>query len=510
MSIRRQLWLASLAALFFVLLVGGVGFASAERLVAQKKRIVMNATALRLQMQADMMHDALRSDVLSAMLAGSEGATDAKATVDAELKDHLDTFNGALRELSELPLQGDTQAAVKAVQPALQAYGSLAKSIADTAFSDLAAAKAKRSEFDGAFKKLEDEMEQLSTTIETSSNNELKVGEQAESLTRWLIGSMAVGGGLVLYFLCNWIAKRVAQPVRRAAKAAEIVAGGDLSQEIRIEGSGETRQLLEALSEMQRSLSSLVSSVNRSSESIATGSAEIAMGSTDLSQRTEETAAQLQRTTGTMSELTDSVRHTADTAAEAASLVGRTASVATEGGEAMGRVVQTMEEINAASRRIADITGVIDSIAFQTNILALNAAVEAARAGEQGRGFAVVAGEVRQLAQRAAGAAHEIKDLIDDSVSKVQAGGAQVAEAGRTMAAINAQVQQVAALIGGMDAASQTQRQGIEALDSAVRQVDQLTQQNAALVEESAAAAESLKQQAAQMADLVHRFKLAS
>lgn len=510
MSIRRQLWLASLAALFFVLLVGGVGFASAERLVAQKKRIVMNATALRLQMQADMMHDALRSDVLSALLSGSEGAADAKATVDAELKEHLETFNGALRELSELPLQSDTQAAVKAVRPALQAYGSLAKAIADTAFSDLAAAKAKRPEFDVAFKKLEDEMEQLSGSIEASSATELKAGEEAETLTRWLLGSTALGGGLVLYFLSDWIAKRVAQPVRRAAEAAEVVASGDLSQEIRIEGSGETRQLLEALSEMQRNLSGLVSSVSRSSESIATGSAEIAMGSTDLSQRTEETAAQLQRTTGTMSEITDSVRLTADTAAEATSLVGRTAKVAAQGGEAMGRVVQTMDEINAASRRIADITGVIDSIAFQTNILALNAAVEAARAGEQGRGFAVVAGEVRQLAQRAAGAAKEIKDLIEDSVSKVQAGSAQVAEAGRTMAAINAQVQQAAALIGGMDAASQTQRQGIEALDSAVRQVDQLTQQNAALVEESAAAAESLKLQATQMADVVRRFKLSS
>jgi methyl-accepting chemotaxis protein len=216
----------------------------------------------------------------------------------------------------------------------------------------------------------------------------------------------------------------------------------------------------------------------------------------------------LQRTTATMSELTVAVRQNADAARSASSLMQTAQGVAAQGGEAVGRVVGTMDQISASSRRIGDIIGVIDSIAFQTNILALNAAVEAARAGEQGRGFAVVASEVRLLAQRSAEAAREIKALIADSVEKVETGSTQVADAGRTMDAIVKQVQQVAAFIADIDRASSAQRDGIEQVGSAMGQVDSLTQQNAALVEESAAAAESLKGQATQLAEVVHRFKL--
>lgn len=509
-SIRQQLWISSLGGLFFVLLIGGVGFAAAERLVDQTEHVATGGSALRLQMQADMMHDALRGDVLAALLAGAESGdkTQAQNELAGELKEHVETFNTALSELADLPLKQEAREAVQAVRPALDGYAESARRISQLAFTDLEAARAGRSEFDAAFKRLEDEMEKLSEVIEGTAQAELVAAAQTAQWTRGLLIGSAITAALMLYLLSSWIGHRVARPVRHAASVAEVVADCDLSRPIAIEGGGETRRLLEALVEMQRSLSDLVRSVGRGSESIATGSAEIADGSADLSQRTEQTAAQLQRTAATMDALTQTVRENADTAREAAGLVSRTAAVAVQGGEAMGRVVQTMETIRASSKRIADITSVIDGIAFQTNILALNAAVEAARAGEQGRGFAVVAGEVRSLAQRAAAAAREIKQLIDDSVTKVEAGGAQVSEAGETMVAINTQVSQVAALIDGMASASQDQRHRIEEVDGAVRQVDQLTQQNAALVEESAAAAESLRQQAGQLAELVQRFKL--
>ncbi len=508
-SIRRQLLAANLTGLFFVLLVGAVGYVAASRLVSQNERLAVSGSALRLQMQADMMHDALRADVLAALLAGSQGQQDQQGPVNTELREHTETFEKSIAELAALPLPEAAGKAVQAVRPALASYAQTATRITGLAFKDIAAAQAERGRFDEAFKHLEDEMEALSEVIEGVADAEVKAGAATANLARGLLIASALGAGVVLYLLCNWIGGRVARPVQKAAAVASVVASGDLSQAIHVEGGGETRQLLESLLEMQQRLAELVGTVSRSSESIATGSAEIALGGVDLSQRTEETAAQLQRTAESMNQLTQTVRDNAETARHAAGLVGDTAGVALEGGEAMGRMVRTMDEISGSSRRIADITGVIDGIAFQTNILALNAAVEAARAGEQGRGFAVVAGEVRSLAKRAGDAAREIRQLIDDSVHKVQAGGTQVAEAGRTMDAINNQVREVALLIERIDGASQSQRSGIEAVDGAVRQVEQLTQQNAALVEESAAAAESLKLQAAQLSTMVQRFKLA-
>jgi methyl-accepting chemotaxis protein len=259
---------------------------------------------------------------------------------------------------------------------------------------------------------------------------------------------------------------------------------------------------------MVQSLRTIVGAVRSSSESIATGSSEIATGNADLSQRTEEQAANLQQTAASMEQLSATVNNNAMTAVEAERLAGSASNIATQGGVAVGQVVQTMESITAASRKIADIIGVIDGIAFQTNILALNAAVEAARAGEQGRGFAVVAGEVRSLAQRSAEAAREIKSLITDSVEKVEAGSRQVDAAGSTMADIVGQVRRVNDLIGEINNATQEQKQGIGQVSNAVSQLDRVTQQNAALVEESAAAADSLSQQTRRLVDAVSRFKL--
>jgi methyl-accepting chemotaxis protein len=293
-----------------------------------------------------------------------------------------------------------------------------------------------------------------------------------------------------------------------AVKVAQTVAAGDLGSQVVVDRRDEIGTLLAALQQMNGSLVAIVGDVRQASESIATGSAQIAHGNADLSQRTEEQASNLEQTAASMEQLTATVKHNADTARRASELAEGASSVAARGGEVVGQVVTTMDGITDSSRRIADIIGVIDGIAFQTNILALNAAVEAARAGEQGRGFAVVASEVRSLAQRSATAAKEIKVLIGESVGKVENGTRLVADAGRTMGDIVDQVQRVSTLIAEISDASGEQSRGIGQIGDAVAQLDQVTQQNAALVEESAAAAESLKVQADGLARTVATFRL--
>ncbi len=315
----------------------------------------------------------------------------------------------------------------------------------------------------------------------------------------------AVGIGAAMALL---ITRSITRPIARAVTVAETVAAGDLRSDVQVDRQDETGQLLGALQRMNASLVSIVGQVRNSADSIATGSSQIATGNADLSQRTEEQASNLQQTAASMEELTSTVKQNADTARQATQLASSASAAATEGGRVVGQVVATMDEIAESSRKIADIIGVIDGIAFQTNILALNAAVEAARAGEQGRGFAVVAAEVRSLAQRSAQAAKEIKTLIGQSVEKVGDGSRLVDEAGKSMNEIVAQVRRVSDLIGEISAASSEQSTGIGQIGDAVAQLDQVTQQNAALVEESAAAADSLKHQAAQLARTVAVFRL--
>jgi methyl-accepting chemotaxis protein len=300
--------------------------------------------------------------------------------------------------------------------------------------------------------------------------------------------------------------RSITVPLAQAVRVAQTVATGDLTAPITVGGKDETAQLMGALRDMTHSLTDIVSQVRASSDSIATGSSQIAAGNADLSQRTEEQASNLQQTAASMEQLTATVKQNADTARTATQLATRAASVAARGGEVVGQVVTTMGQITDASKKVQDIVGVIDGIAFQTNILALNAAVEAARAGEQGRGFAVVAAEVRTLAQRSATAAKEINALIGTSVARVQAGSTLVGEAGQTMDDIVREVRRVSDLIGEITAASVEQSSGISQVADAVQQLDQVTQQNAALVEESAAAAESLKHQSLRLTQVVSAF----
>ncbi|MPT54282.1 MULTISPECIES: methyl-accepting chemotaxis protein [Delftia] len=314
-------------------------------------------------------------------------------------------------------------------------------------------------------------------------------------------------GSLVAWMITRTVKQQLGGEPSYAAGVARQIAQGDLSVRVQLT-PGDTSSLLRAMEDMRAGLARVVADVRQSSESIATGASQIASGNADLSQRTEEQASNLEQTAASMEEMNATVKLNADTVRTATQLAASSSQAATGGGKIVDRVVATMEQITASSRKIEDIIGVIDSIAFQTNILALNAAVEAARAGEQGRGFAVVASEVRSLAQRSAGAAKEIKALIGESVSKVDEGSGLVGEAGSAMKDIVQQAQRVADLIGEIGAATAEQADGVAQVGDAVVQLDQVTQQNAALVEESAAAAASLNAQAAKLVDLVSLFKL--
>ena len=315
--------------------------------------------------------------------------------------------------------------------------------------------------------------------------------------------ALALGAALA------WLVSRsITRPINAAVKVAQSVADGDLGVHIDTGASDETGQLLRALKAMTDSLQGIVGQVRSGADTIVIASSEIASGNLDLSSRTEQQASSLEETASSMEEFNSSVKQNAENARQANGLAASATEVALRGGAVVAKVVETMGSINASSRKIVDIIGVIDGIAFQTNILALNAAVEAARAGEQGRGFAVVASEVRNLAQRSAAAAKEIKGLIGDSVEKVDAGAKLVGQAGSTMGEIVASVKRVSDIMGEISAASREQETGIEQINQAITQMDAVTQQNAALVEEAAAAAESMQVQAASLARVVSVFRL--
>ncbi|MBO9512644.1 MAG: HAMP domain-containing protein [Variovorax sp.] len=325
----------------------------------------------------------------------------------------------------------------------------------------------------------------------------------------WLSLSLMLGVCAVGVVAGVLFSRTITRPIHEAVQVATVVAGGDLTSRIEVRSGDEIGQLMQALRTMNESLSHVVGDVRRGTDMIASASAQVAAGSQDLSSRTEVQASSLEQTAASMEELTSTVRQNADNALQANQLAVQASAVALRGGDVVGQVVRTMDSISAASRRIVDIIGVIDGIAFQTNILALNAAVEAARAGEQGRGFSVVASEVRGLAQRSATAAREIKGLIEDSVARIDSGSTLVGEAGRTMAEIVDSVRRVTDIMGEISAATQEQTAGIDQINQAVTQMDEVTQQNAALVEEASAAAQSLQAQARHLVGAVSLFTLA-
>ena len=358
-------------------------------------------------------------------------------------------------------------------------------------------------------------MDSMRATLQLVIQNEQDLLAQrtqsaAEQRTRTDI--IMIGGGalaaLVAMVLAILLTKNITGPLQQAVAVAHRVARGDLSARIEASGKDETGELMRSLGHMNEALVNIVTEVRNGTDTIATASAEISAGNLDLSSRTEQQASSLEETASSMEELTSTVKQNADSAREARDLASSASDVAVRGGTMVTEVVETMASINESARKIVDIIGVIDGIAFQTNILALNAAVEAARAGEQGRGFAVVATEVRNLAQRSASAAKEIKALIDDSVTKVDLGSKLVDRAGATMEEVVQSVKRVNNIISAIAAASEEQRNGIEQVNDAIAQMDQVTQQNAALVEQAAAASSAMQDQAATLTQAVSVFQL--
>jgi methyl-accepting chemotaxis protein len=423
-------------------------------------------------------------------------------------------FNQARTQLETMYAKQGDAAVEKALLAKLSQTDGRAVPFEDGLFNAMRNAKT----FDESFEFIKGARNQLRTNMDTAvelSNviekrnaavvsNAIVVYQQARI---WMIGLSVIA--VLLGTVLAWLTTRsITRPINRAVEVAQTVAQGDLTARIEVTSKDETGQLMQALKEMILSLSNIVTEVRNGTHSIATGSQQIAAGNLDLSSRTEEQASALEETASSMEELTTTVKKNADNARQANQLAVSASDVAVKGGEVVSKVVSTMESINQSARKIVDIISVIDGIAFQTNILALNAAVEAARAGEQGRGFAVVASEVRSLAQRSAAAAKEIKTLIGDSVEKVDAGSRLVSETGSTMDEIVDSVHRVTTIMSDIMIASQEQSAGIEHVSQAIGQMDQVTQQNAALVEEAAAAAGSLEEQAGRLAQAVRVFRL--
>jgi methyl-accepting chemotaxis protein len=395
------------------------------------------------------------------------------------------------------------------VQQFNQEFAPMAKQLESLGFPSAQVAAATIGKLQPIFDRANTQLISLASELHKSTEIHQTEVQSAVNKVTWVIGSVTFLILVTIIPLTLLNMNSICRPIDQAEQVARAIAQGDLtSQNINTDGKDETARLLRSLADMQNALANLVGQVRQSTDGISTASAEIASGNQDLSQRTEHTANNLQQAASNMEQLTNVVRQSTDASQQANKLAASAGEVAARGGAVVAQVVSTMNDINVSSKKISDIIGVIDSIAFQTNILALNAAVEAARAGEQGRGFAVVASEVRSLAGRSAEAAKEIKTLINASVERIETGARLVSSAGQTMNDIVASVQRVTDIMGEITAAAAEQNLGIQEVNGAVVQLDQMTQQNAALVEQSAAAASSMSEQALRLTTLVATFKL--
>jgi len=451
----------------------------------------------------------MRSGVLQHIITHDAATKQKFDALLADMRDKLHKDEQAYQRLITGEQERRAYEAFAKLQDVYDAQAQKALSLSKADQGD-AAMDIMRGEALDQFNQIEASVNELVRINQTGADSAFGDSEARYAASRaWIIG-LLVGFVALGLALALWLARLISRPLQQAVAIAQTVAAGDLGSRIDVRTSEETGQLLQALKHMNDSLVRIVTEVRHGTEQIGSASSQIAAGNLDLSSRTEEQASSLEETAASMEELTATVKQNAESARQASQLVLSASDVANRGGTVVAQVVDTMHAIHDASRKIVDIIGVIDSIAFQTNILALNAAVEAARAGEQGRGFAVVAGEVRTLAQRSAAAAREIKGLIESSVRKVDEGSQLVERAGDTMGEIVESVRRVTDIMGEITAATQEQTSGIEQVNQAIAQIDEVTQQNAALVEEASAASQSMQDQADKLVQAVSVFKLAN
>ena len=512
-TIRKRLLLANLATLAFVAIAGVIGLRAVHTLGVAMDAISTNGAAMKDQLQADMAHDALRGDVLNALLGSANGDSAQLVQAGKDVAEHVALFRERLASMDQKTTDPALKKAMAAVRPDADAYLASAAQMVATAAADKDAAAAAYPRFTAHFEKLETSMGELSEVIERNSAAAGAASDSVAASARMQIIAVSILSMAVALLLGLLNARAIIRPLDAAIASAACIADGDLSEqhgETTHDASDhtETGRLHQALAHMRASLHEIVTQVREGTDAMSTASGQIAAGNMDLSSRTEMQASSLEETASSLEELTSTVRQNADNARQAATLAASASDVAKKGGAVVAEVVDTMGAIDQASNKIGDIIGVIEAIAFQTNILALNAAVEAARAGEQGRGFAVVAMEVRALAQRSNSAAKEIKDLIGASASHVERGSKLVHNAGATMNEIVASIARVTDIMGEISTASSEQETGIGQVNTAVSEIDGITQQNAALVEEAAAAAASMQEQAGKLATIVDVFRL--
>jgi methyl-accepting chemotaxis protein len=507
-KLRTQIFAMGLAGTCLAAAVGMIGLATSFRMSQAIDGSIGAGVALQASQEADMMHDAVRGDAQLALLGALQHSPERVAGAEKGLKEHTETFRSALVRLKSLNIGATTQAELAKTQPMVDRYLIAAQQVVDAAKVDETRAETLVPALQQAFSDLEGQMARMSDGIELSVQ---QLNERAQSSVRQTVAAIALAlvAATVAMLVLSWkMARHMSAPIHSAVAVADALAQGDLTCPVNPSGNEESVQLLQSLARMRDQVAAMVFEVKANAERVAVASAEIAQGNNDLSVRTEQQSSSLERTASSMTQLGTTVRQNADNAGQANQLAQSASLVAQSGGEVVAQVVDTMRGIHESSRKIVDIIGVIDGIAFQTNILALNAAVEAARAGEQGRGFAVVASEVRSLAGRSAGAAREIKALIGASVERAEAGSELVNRAGQTMSEVVNAIRRVSDIVAEISQASAEQSQGVNAVGLAVSDMDQTTQQNAALVEQSAAAAESLKSQAAQLVQAASAFKV--
>jgi methyl-accepting chemotaxis protein len=508
MKLKTQILALGLAGVAMSVLIGGIGLFNTANAARDIEDAIHAADTLQASQEADMMHDAVRGDVLLALMgAMNKNNAQVKEAQDG-LKEHTANFLKNLEILSKANMSPEASAKTKESVTMVQQYLDSGDVVIKLASTNLEQAQAAAPAFQANFDKLEKQLGEQGDLIQKTGDrlNERVIAGVVTA--KYAIGTSMALGSALLIGIALWLSGVITRPVARAVHMANQMAEGDLTTTVVPEGNDETRQLLLAMTQMQTAFSGIVHNVKSNADSVAIASAEIAQGNHDLSTRTEQQASALEQTASSMEELGAAVKQNADSARQANQLAMSASTVAVEGGDVVSQVVDTMKGINNSSRKIADIISVIDGIAFQTNILALNAAVEAARAGEQGRGFAVVASEVRSLAGRSADAAKEIKTLINASVERVEQGTALVDKAGTTMTEVVSSIKRVTDIMGEISAASSEQASGVAQVGNAVTQMDQATQQNAALVEQMAAAASSLKGQAQDLVQVVAAFKL--